>query len=339
MIGRVFRLMDTKRIEMVLREVDFGDDMVIAKPDYLSICAADQRYYFGKRKREILSKKLPMALIHEATATVLYDSSEKLVCGAKVILVPLIEESETTGIKSNYNPQNPYMSSGIDGFVRDYAALPHSRIIPITDAYMPIYVFCEIISVAINAIESFELARTTDVGVVGIWGDGNMGYITGLVLRCLYSDIKIVVFGKTPRKLQRFSFADRTYIIDEAPNDFSVSHCFECVGGRSSESAIEQMLRIVMPQGCISLLGVSEEAIPINTRTVLEKGLRLIGNNRSNADDMRAAASLIRDSDICRKYLTMLISEIVSIKREADIAYAFEQSVLNDFKTVMKMEL
>ena len=339
MISRVYRLVDTKRVEMVLREVEFGDDSVLTAPDYLSICAADQRYYFGKRSREILKIKLPMALIHEATATVLYDNSGRLDKGSKAVLVPLIETARTSGIKSNYDPANPYVSSGVDGFISDYVAVQQSRLIPIEGDYLPIYVFSELLSVAINALEAFDSARLTDAGTVGIWGDGNMGYIISLALRCLYPDIEIIVVGKTLRKIQRFAFADQTYTFDEVPHGISVNHAFECVGGSSSEAALKQMFDITMPQGCISLLGVSEEAVPINTRTVLEKGFRIIGNNRSNADDMKKAVSLIQDSDTCKKYLTTLISEIVKVKEEKDISHAFEQSSLNDFKTIMKMEL
>ena len=339
MISRVYRLVDTKRIEMTLREVEFGDDTVLTAPDYLSICAADQRYYFGKRSREMLNQKLPMALIHEATATVLFDGSGKLGTGDKVVLVPLIEKTHTDGIKSNYDPANPYVSSGLDGFISDYVAVPHRRIVPIPGEYLPIYVFSELLSVAINALEAFDSARCTDAGIVGVWDDGNMGYIIGLALRCLYPEIELIVFGKTLRKLQRFSFADHTYTFDDVPNGISINHAFECVGGSSSEAAIRQMFEITRPQGCISLLGVSEEAVPINTRIVLEKGFRIIGNNRSNADDMKKAVSLIYDSDTCKKYLTTLISEIVNVKEEKDIAFAFEQSSLNDFKTIMKMEI
>ena len=339
MIGRIYRLMDTKRIEMIQREVEFGDGMVLTKPDYLSICAADQRYYFGRRKREILTKKLPMALIHEATAKVLNDSNGKLKSGSKVVLVPLAERIQNSSIKGNYNPDNPYMSSGVDGFIRDYAALPPGMTIPVEENYSPIYVFSEIVSVALNALEAFENTRITDAKTVGVWGDGSLGYVTALTLRCLYPDIKLFVFGKTPRKLQRFSFADQAFIIDDVPRSFRADHCFECVGDRNSEDAIEQMLDIISPQGCVSLLGVSEEAVAIRTRTVLEKGLKLIGNNRSDANDMRRAAALISGNNVCRKYLTMLISEVVEVKSERDIAYAFEQSSLNDFKTVIKWEL
>ena len=71
MINRLFRLVSSRRIEIVEREIELQNAQLLIRPEYLSICAADQRYYWGKRKKEILSKKLPMALIHEGIGTVL----------------------------------------------------------------------------------------------------------------------------------------------------------------------------------------------------------------------------------------------------------------------------
>ncbi len=336
MISRIFRLVDTKRIEMVQREVRFSENAVLVKPDYLSICAADQRYYFGKRKKEIMSKKLPMALIHEATGTVMHDFTGKLAAGTKVVLVPLVAEDSNSGIKENYRPGSSFQSSGVDGFMQDLIVTAHDRLVPVPSNYSIIYAFSEIMSVALNAIEAFEQSCLTEKRTFGVWGDGSVGYVMCLALKCLYPNARVYMFGKTARKLQRFSFVDKVFYIDQISRDFQVDHCFECVGGLGSEAAIEQILSVISPQGCISLLGVSEDSISINTRTVLEKGLCLIGNSRSNTSDFRRAVSLIQDNVFCQKYLQMLISQVVEVKREEDISFAFEQDTVNDFKTVMK---
>jgi ribitol-5-phosphate 2-dehydrogenase len=39
----------------------------------MSICAADQRYYTGSRDENVLSKKLPMSLIHEGVGEVVFN--------------------------------------------------------------------------------------------------------------------------------------------------------------------------------------------------------------------------------------------------------------------------
>lgn len=339
MIGRIYRLMDAKRIEVIQREIKFNKDDLIVKPDYLSICAADQRYYFGNRPPEVLSEKLPMALIHEATATVLYDGKGELERGSKVVLVPLIENESSDTVKSNYNPHNAFSSSGVDGFMRDVIAVSHNRVIPIEKNYSVEYVFSELVSVVINVIDAFEKANAKNIGEIGVWGDGNMGFVVSLVLRCLYPEAKIYVLGKSLRKLQHFPFADKVYLIDKLPENFSVDHCFECVGGKNSDMALQQIINVIRPQGIVNLLGVSETPVNISTRTVLDKGLILIGNSRSTREDMQKAVSLIDENSACRKYLRMLVSETIKIEKESDMMYAFEQSILNDYKTVMKWEV
>jgi ribitol-5-phosphate 2-dehydrogenase len=339
MINRIYRLIDAKRIEMVQRQVAFGPGSVLIRPEYMAICAADQRYYLGRRKKEILSQKLPMALIHEATGTVLHDFTGRLPAGAKAVLIPLDPEAGPAHIKGNYRQGSAFASSGADGFMQDIVALPHERLIPIAGHYSVISVFTEILSVAIGAVSAFETACVTPRQSFGVWGDGSMGYTMSLVLKCLYPGAGIYVFGKTARKLRKFSFATETFYIDQAPADLEISHGFECVGNAGSEAAIEQITALTAPQGCISLLGVSEEPVPVNTRRILEKGLRLIGNSRSDASDFQQAAALIHGNELCRRYLHMLISEVIEVKTESHIARAFDQDVLNDFKTVIQWSL
>lgn len=335
MIGRVYQLMDTKRIEMKQREIEIFSNTVLVRPEYMAICTADQRYYLGQRKKEILSRKLPMALIHEATGTVMHDFNGILQAGTKVVLIPLEENgSYDSEIKSNYRMDSKFASSGTDGFMRDIIAIQSNRILPIDGGYSDIYVFTEILSVALAAIEAFEAVRRIPADPIGIWGDGSMGFITALALRCRYPQSDIYVFGKSARKLSKFSFVTQRYFIDNIPDRIKIRHAFECVGGAKSENALKQIIRLISPQGTINLLGVSEDSISIETRKVLDKGLMLIGHSRSDRNDFIAAAGMIRRNEICKRYISLLISQTIPIKSEKDIATWFQQDLLNDFKTL-----
>jgi ribitol-5-phosphate 2-dehydrogenase len=329
--------MDTKHIEMKQREITIEADTILVRPEYMAICAADQRYYLGQRRKEVLRKKLPMALIHEATGTVVRDFGGTYPTGAKVVLIPLeagtLADSE---IKGNYRADSRFAASSADGFMRDIIAIKRDRLLPIVGDYSIIWVFTEIMSVALGAIKAFEAARQTKADSFGVWGDGSMGFVTALALRGKYPQAKIIVFGKTARKLSKFSFAMSTHYVDSVPDELTVSHAFECVGGKKSEEALRQIIEMIAPQGVVNLLGVSENAVEINTRRVLDKGLKLVGNSRSDKSDFEEAAELIRENETCRRYISLLISEIVEIKNDDDIPHAFEQDVLNDFKTVIK---
>ena len=103
----------------------------------------------------------------------------------------------------------------------------------------------------------------------------NLGYITSLLLKKMLPDSKIYIFGVTENKLSDFTFADGTYCVNEIPADMQIDHAFECVGGGAASKAINQIIDYIHPEGTISILGVSEDPAPINTRMVLEKGLRI----------------------------------------------------------------
>ena len=336
MIARVYRLMDTKRLELKLRELQFAEDSVLIKPEHLAICAADLRYYFGRRKREVLRKKLPMALVHEATGTVLRDYAGKAKEGSKVVLIPLEEGACQPEVKGNYRKDSQFASSGVDGFLRDLIVLPANRVLHIEGEYSPIYVFCEIVSVALGAVQVFEASKQTNADSFGVWGDGSMGFVMSLILRCKYPKASIYVFGKEPRKLIKFSFATQTFYVDQVPRELTVSHGFECVGGAGSEVAIRQILDIISPQGVINLLGVSEQGISLNTRKLMDKGLQLVGHSRSDTKDLAHALEMIHEDEFLRKYLKILVSEMVTARTEDDLYKAFEHDVMNDFKTVIR---
>ena len=68
-----------------------------------------------------------------------------------------------------------------------------------------------------------------------------------------------------------FSFADKIYHINAVPEGVTFDHAFECVGGKGSQSAVNQIIDLISPEGTVSLMGVSEYPIEINTRLVLKK--------------------------------------------------------------------
>ncbi len=335
MINRIYRLVGTKKIEVFQRELDISE-MVVVKPDYLSICAADQRYYFGKRPKAILKKKLPMALIHEGIGTVVYDRTGTYKSGTKVVMIPNIPGSDKS-IKENYGTDSKFMSSSKDGFMQDFLKFPSNRLIKLPNDNK-VYVLCELMSVIFNAVDTmgdvFQGRKT-----IGIWGDGKVGYASALILHYLFPECLIYVFGIHRKKLQYFSFVDCCYETDEIPSNLQLDICFECVGGMGSAEAIKQIIQYIKPQGSIALLGVSEQFVPINTRMILEKGLKITGCSRSGKVDFENAVKFLTESSYLRAYMENIISEVINIENISDIHNAFESDCINDFKTVMKWSI
>ncbi len=338
MINEVIKLVAPKNIEISFQEENYNEDIVVVRPTYLSICAADQRYYQGKRKKEVLDKKLPLTLIHEGVGKVIYDPKGEFEKGEKVVMIPNTPVEQDEVIKENYLRSSKFRSSSADGFMQSAVYMKRDRIIPIRDIDEEVGAFIELSSVAVNAIENFLKKSHKRRNVIGVWGCGNMGYITTLLLKSYFPDSKIIVVGTRMEKLNYFSFADDVKLITELEPDFMVDHAFECVGGEKSEDAIDQIIDHINPEGSISLMGVSEEPVDINTRMVLEKGLTLLGNSRSGYEDFEKAVELEQDKQT-QAYLKNIISEEIEINCLNDINEAFDRDLNNDFKTVMKWNI
>lgn len=338
MINQVYRLIAPRQLRTDFVDLDTNNEKIIIRPTYLSICAADQRYFMGTRDRKVLSQKLPMALIHEAVGKVVYDPKGEYPLGTNVVMIPNTPIQEEKVIKDNYLKTTKFRASSMDGFMQNLVSMDRNLIIPFHFNERTA-VLLEVTSVVMNALEAFEHHANLNHRAVGVWGNGSLGFITSLVLKRLYPHCKVYVFGVHESKMHYFSFVDETYLISDIPNDLIIDHAFECVGGVGSETAINQIIELIQPQGMISLLGVSENPVPINTRLVLEKGLILQGNSRSSYKDFEKAIHFIDNHPEVIDYLGTIISEEIDVRSIEDIIEAFENDVTNEFKTIMKWSI
>ena len=137
-----------------------------------------------------------------------------------------------------------------------------------------------------------------------------------------------------------FSFADDTYLIHDTPDDLKINHAFECVGSAASQMAIEQIIDLINPQGTINLFGVSEYPVPINTRMLLEKGLTLQGNSRSEREDFEGVVNILQKNPRLFNYLSKLITNVCEIKSIDDLKSSFDKDYISGFgKTILKWEI
>ena len=335
MINQVYRLIAPNVIRACSEDRSLNGYGILVRPTKLSICAADQRYYTGTRGKEAMKKKLPMALIHEGVGVVVYDPMGEFKEGDKVVMIPNTPTTTDEFVAENYLTTSKFRASGYDGFMQEYVFMGRDRVIKYTSINDDVASFIELMSVAMHAITRFERKSIERRDTIGVWGDGNLGFITSIILKKLYPESKIIVFGKNEDKLNFFTFVDETYTVDEIPSDVKVDHAFEAVGGRGSKFAIEQIIDIINPEGCIALMGVSENLVEINTRMVLERGLTLIGSSRSGREDFLRAVNILEENEDVQNHLRKLISDVIVINNIDDINKAFEHDLTTPFKTVM----
>ena len=195
------------------------------------------------------------------------------------------------------------------------------------------------VSVSFQAVNRFLKFYSGRCEVIGVWGDGNLGYITSLLLKTLLPDVRVFVFGVNDDKLELFSFVDETYKVNEVPDGLRVDFGFECVGGLGSQDAINQFIDIVNPMGILSILGVSEYPISINTRKILEKGLIIYGTTRSSREDFIGTINLLKENPILIEYLENIINQKITIKNTQDIIKAFDKDYNSNGKTILKWKI
>ena len=335
MINIVYRLKSPKFFEESIDEIDL--DGVIVRPTYLSICQADQRYYQGSRPAEILEKKLPMALIHEGIGEVVYDGKGNFRPGDNVVMIPNTPGGDDV-CRANYSYRSRFRGSGFDGFTSDLIRMDADRLVEIPEEFnFRVSAFIELISVAYQGISKFSQISITPKDNLGVWGDGNLGFITSLFLKEKFPDSNVFVFGKHVENLNLFTFADGIYQIHNVPDNLAIDHGFECVGSAASQSAIEQIIDLINPQGTISLFGVSEYPVPINTRMVLEKGLTVQGNSRSEREDFIGVVETLKENPRLFEYLEKLVANVCEINSLNDLKDAFDKDYISNFgKTILK---
>ena len=336
MINTVYRLCAPRRFEIAFNEIDVNSG-VIVRPTHLSICNADQRYYQGTRDIKVLKEKLPMALIHEGIGQVVFDATGAFQPGDKVVMVPNIPCEEDEYIAENYLRSSKFCGSSADGFLQEYYQITPDRLVKLPDGIDPdVAAFTEIVSVSVHAITRFMNIAHERRDRIGVWGDGNLAFITALLLKKMLPQSEIHVFGINREKLSDFSFADGTHLTTEIPEGFAIDHAFECVGGNGSPIAIEQIIGVIRPEGTISILGVSEYPVAVNTRMILEKGLRLFGTSRSGREDFRRTVELYQEHPEIPIYLSRLVGSTVEINKYADIKDAFEIDIKKAYgKTIL----
>ncbi|MDR1927039.1 MAG: alcohol dehydrogenase catalytic domain-containing protein [Oscillospiraceae bacterium] len=344
MIDVIYRLTAPGRFEIAYEELPLCEDQVLLRPRWLSICKADQRYYQGNRSPEALKAKLPMALVHECAAEVVRDPTGRFARGALVAICPNLPVQTDEFIAENYLFSSRFRSSGADGFLQEYVLSAPDRLIPVPQNTSPeICAFLELISVAMHSISRFERFSHRRRERLAVWGDGSLGYITALLLRTLYPQARLTVLGTVEEKLSYFSFAEERLDVRRVrlvEKESLCDHAFECVGGAGCRNAINQMIEAVAPEGTLALLGVSENFVDINTRMVLEKGLRLFGSSRSGVADFARAAAVLEQNPILGQYLERLVSRVLPVRSIEDLHHAFLLDGQQSFgKTILRWEM
>ncbi|MDN4074358.1 zinc-binding dehydrogenase [Fictibacillus terranigra] len=339
--SRAYRLISPFQLQEVMVEQTLKEGQVVVEPIIASICHADLRYYIGQRRPEALSKKLPMALLHEGIGKVVESTSNDIKVNQKVVIVPnipghLLQNGFSKECSSlcdqefidNYSEKNIFLGSGYDGIAQNRLILPAECAIPIPENIPDeIALLSELCTVSYHALSRVKNKLTLPNTRVAVFGDGPVGYLTAAMIHHVYGldSNRLTVFGAVPDKLAHFDFAKQILVQEyDFHSGEKVDMVVECTGGSFSESAINQGIDILARGGLIILMGVSEERVPINTRDVLEKGITLFGSSRSSCMDYRAVLSEMQDLEYQKKLRAILPLKFTPVKSIKDFKHAMD---------------
>ena len=331
MFAKSYKITEPKRFEIFVE--DIRNENVLVRPDYLTVCKADIRYYLGNRSLSILKRKFPMSLIHEATGVVVRDKSGEFKSGQRVVLLPC-RRSECDGSKcevcvrdnphllDNYCPESKFCSSNYDGFSKELIDLDKEYMIPIPDEIGEEAVFSELISVGCCALRRAGFSEGEIVKSVTVWGDGIMGYIISLVAKYGFG-CEVNIVGLSKEKLEKFDFANIYYSndIETLPR---MSVAIEAVGGNASGIAANQAIDKLYSGGKLILSGVANDNVPLNTRMVLEHGISIRGTTRSVRCDFEKAVELLRIPEF-REHIKALLLSVREVNNIRDYYAVFEE--------------
>ena len=154
MINQIYQLTKPKFINVKYQEEDIDqENHILIRPNYMAVCHADQRYYQGKRDPKILNKKLPMAMIHEACGTVISDPTGTYEVGQKVVMIPNQPPMQSDEeFYENYMTGTHFLSSGFDGFMREFVSLPKDRVVAYDAIEDTVAAITEFVSVGMHAM-------------------------------------------------------------------------------------------------------------------------------------------------------------------------------------------
>ena len=310
---------------------------VLVRPRYLSICAADQRYFQGNRPPEVLAKKLPLALFHEAIGEVLRDPLGEFPSGSFCVLLPGGLESDEQD--SNYKKGAFFRSSNADGFCQEVMAFDRRELLKIPKEPVWPYVFTELMSVCCQALRQLESITSLSLGTkIGIWGDGAMAFMMALTLSELKPECSVTVLGKHDEKLINFSFVEKKINVADKTKRIPFDVAIECVGGLGSQSAIHQAVDDLNPKGVLLLMGVTESLVALPTRLILEKGLTLLGSSRSVKKDFEESIQIITKPKV-QNALNKIVSLKKSFSSAQELIDLFREDTLAPYKTLIMENL
>lgn len=339
-----YRLTQPFRIEAVEREVkrERADD-VLLRPRLTGVCASDLKLYAGTRDRRALSRKLPLALLHEGVAEVVESgpATPEARRGSRVVVVPNIPcyiaypdlypskaegclACRPGGAGENYCLHHLYLSSNTDGLAQSVFRHPGTLVVPVpSEVPDRIAALTEPLT---TILAGCDKAPIRPEGRYLILGNGPLGQLVAICLIAMYRVPREAIAMSGHDWENRRATMSLVGSVCEGDDKQSfaqwrgkVDVAFECVGGDGNSDTLEQAVDCLRPGGSAVLFGPSERSVLLDTREMIGKGLVFHGANRSFVPHFRRVLERMRDPGVQRLLETVLGEEEFQVRSADDL--------------------
>lgn len=286
---------------------EMGDNEVVVRVKYASICGSDQHLYKGDFHPRT---KLPFTPGHEF-AGVVHDFGKNVTgfqMGEQVAVDPIIWCGQCDACKIGHYPACEKLRLvGIDqdGGFAEYLAVPPSMLFKVPDTVSPLH--AALVEVYAIGFHACARSKVKDGDRIAIYGGGKVGQCVMQAARTK-TKAKMFVVDVVEGRLEiiRKSYPDvRTInaihedpvkIIAEETDGHGVDIAFEVVGhameipGRVNP--VRACVQSIRGGGVVCVLGLGDEPIPIVYKELIWKEATIIASRVSHGEFSEAIAQL-----------------------------------------------
>ena len=316
-----------KQHELKLRDIDLpvvvGPADVKIKIDTVGVCGSDVHYYTHGRIGSFVVDA-PMVLGHEAAGTVAEVGSavKGLKVGDRVCMEPGVPDLTSRASKLGLYNVDPsvvfWATPPVHGVLTPYVVHPAAFTFKLPDnvsfaeAAM-VEPFAVGLQAAVKAkIQPGDTAVVTGAGPIGIMAA--LAALAGGCSRVIVSDLmaeKLAIAARYPGvttvNIKDAKLADA---VATATDGWGADVVFEASGSKHAYPGINDLLR---PGGCLVVIGMPTEPVPLDLSSIAAKEIRI--------------ETVFRYANVFDRALGMIASGKVDLKPLVSATFPFEESV------------
>ena len=131
-------------------------------------------------------------------------------------LVKSCHDSESTSLcrsdeefYENYMTGTYFLSSGFDGFMREFVSLPKDRVVAYDDIEDTVAAITEFVSVGMHAMDRLLTLAHSKRNRIAVIGDGSLAFVVANIINYTLPEAEIVVIGRPLGKIRTLLFCKR----------------------------------------------------------------------------------------------------------------------------------